>query len=78
MRTLSDEERHRVVSWDGSGSAAAIDVVRDPKGTRLVVPIDCTIIIPEVPQSAQCAELAALAKFSTNRVGTAPVDSLHW
>jgi len=76
MRTLSDEERRRVVEWDGSVSAAAVDIAKDPQGVRLVVPIDCTIIIPEVPQTAQCAELAALAEFSGNRVGLIAHDMI--
>ena len=67
LRTLAEDERQRLVDWNSQRAAEKTEHRDDPWGT-VVVPWNATVFLPEVPQYLQCAPLAALARFSNNRV----------
>lgn len=77
MRTLTDVERARVVSWGTPPDESAEENPADAEdGTMLVVPYRSTVILPEVAQLGLCEPLAALAEFSGNQVGMVGYDAI--
>jgi glycosyltransferase involved in cell wall biosynthesis len=67
LRALSAPESTRLLEWNSDRANERGDHRDDPLAT-IVVPWQATLFLPEVPQYAQCAALAALARFSENRV----------
>lgn len=76
MRTMSALERDRVVAWNRYVEPEPDRRPTDPPRYRVVVPVDSTVILPEVPQSALVDPLAALAELSGNRVGLIGYDAI--
>ncbi len=81
-RFLSVTESRRVLSWatkdewdDISRADPAIADTAGPDGT-VVVPWRCTVVLPEVPNSAALTRLSALAEVSGNRVAAIGYDCI--
>jgi glycosyltransferase involved in cell wall biosynthesis len=74
MRTITSVERRRVVAYNSNGEPNS--AVVDPPRYRIVVPVNCAVVLPEVPQAALCEPLAAIAEHSGNRVGLVGYDSI--
>lgn len=76
MRRLSELETARVTRWNSySEPPAGVHAEESPR-TTIVVPVNSTVILPEVPQPHLCGVLAALAEFSNNRVGMIGYDAI--
>lgn len=73
LRRLTEAEEESVLRWDGL--AEKTDEVA-PSLTRLLVPWDSVIVLPEVPSTEACPQLAALAEMSTNRVVMIGYDAI--
>ncbi|GAA4187866.1 hypothetical protein GCM10022288_13390 [Gryllotalpicola kribbensis] len=67
LRHLSADERMRLVDWSSERATEESQHRDNPWGT-VVVPWKATLFLPEVPQYGQSPVLAALARFSGNRV----------
>lgn len=73
-RTLTALERQRVIDWRALGAGTALDQPGQPD--ELIVPWNCRVFLPEVPESALCERLAALAEFSNNSVVAIGYDTI--
>lgn len=76
MRTMTDLERSRVVEWNTYSEPEADESPVDPPRYRIIVPFNCEVILPEVPQAVLCSPLSALAQYSGNRVGLIGYDTI--
>jgi glycosyltransferase involved in cell wall biosynthesis len=72
LRTLTDAEASRVVSW-GDHKGESVD---DATSQRLLVPYRCVVVLPEVAQQPVCAPLEALAALSGNDVAMVVHDCI--
>ncbi|WP_448061631.1 glycosyltransferase family 4 protein [Cellulomonas hominis] len=73
LRALTDQERDSVLAWD---DAAPTPASGPTSATRLVVPWDCVVVLPEVPAVETSPALAALARHSGNRVVAIGYDAI--
>ena len=90
MRPLQDEEPERVLDWYGrqhrraaaaqEHDAVSGEVPAPPQPERapdrLVVPWQCTVVLPENPSPQRCPSLAALAQHSGNVVTAIGYDCI--
>jgi glycosyltransferase involved in cell wall biosynthesis len=74
MRTLSAQEKRRVVDWNAAKHEKP-EPVSDAPAT-IVLPVDSTVAVVEVPRAELCGPLAALAEFSGNRVLAIGYDAI--
>lgn len=74
MRDLAPDEVRRVVDW----AAAKHDspAPRNEDAPVLILPVDATVAVVEVPRAELCDPLAALAEFSGNRVVVIGYDAI--
>lgn len=74
MRELAPDEVRRVVDWaEAKHDAPAPPTDESP---LLLLPVDATVAIVEVPRADLCDPLAALAEFSGNRVVVIGYDAI--
>jgi len=64
LRRLTEDEQHRLLNWSGVHAGADLDT----GPTSLVVPWQSVLALVEVPARSTCAQLTALARFTSNRV----------
>lgn len=76
MRRLSELETSRVTQWNRYTEPAPGARPAESPRTTIVVPVNSTVILPEVPQPHLCGVLASLAEFSSNRVGMIGYDAI--
>ncbi len=74
MRSVYPHEMQRVVNWGDPDRQKSDTAARQPE--PLVVPVDSTVLVAEVPHEAGCRRLAALAQFSGNRVCLIGYDAI--
>jgi glycosyltransferase involved in cell wall biosynthesis len=74
MRSISETERARVVSWGSPGTQSPSEA--DEAEQRLIVPFRSTVVVAEVPRYELCEPLAALAEFSGNTVSMIGYDAI--
>ncbi len=75
LRDLSASERAAVLSWDDAAPTSRVprdDVIPG----HLVVPWDSVVVLPEVPAVDTSPALAALARYSGNRVVAIGYDAI--
>ena len=74
MRALHPREFERVVHWSDPGRNR--NETEESTDVPLDVPIDCDVVLVEVPRETVCGKLAALAEFSGNRVSIVGYDAI--
>jgi glycosyltransferase involved in cell wall biosynthesis len=72
LRRLTANEEHRLFRW-GSGPVSGNAVAT---ASSLVVPWHSVVVLVEVPARGACARLAALARFTSNRVAAIGYDCI--
>ena len=75
MRQLSAQEVRRVVDW-GAAKHETVTVPDSDDPPTLILPVDATVAVVEVPRAELCNPLAALAEFSGNRVMVIGYDAI--
>ncbi len=65
-RRLSGAEHERVVAWNSDLRLSTSDF--DDDDEPLIVPWGCAVVLPEVAQTRICDRLAAMARYSGNRI----------
>lgn len=76
MRTLIGEERQRVLEWDHRSGEHREDPVQPEDPSEILLPVDCVVLMPEVPIDPLCPPLAALAADSGNRIVAVGHDAI--
>ncbi|QAY63404.1 glycosyltransferase [Xylanimonas allomyrinae] len=71
FRTLTPREQGRVLEWTGPIDDPTVDAAFP---YELVVPFRTDVLLPDVPVAAQAPTLAAVARFSGNRLGHVGYD----
>jgi glycosyltransferase involved in cell wall biosynthesis len=67
LRALEPEERRRVLEWSGRDRRPSHGTSGDSQ-SDLIVPLDSVVVLPEVVNVRAAPRLAALARWSGNRV----------
>jgi glycosyltransferase involved in cell wall biosynthesis len=75
FRALVPEEKLRVVDWNSSRILEWSPPTWD-ESAEIVIPWDCTIILPEVAQHRVWERLACMAEFSCNRIALVGYDAI--
>jgi glycosyltransferase involved in cell wall biosynthesis len=73
-RELHPREYQRVINW--SDPTRNRSQSEEESEVELLVPFESTFVIMEVPRESQCAQLAAMAEFSGNRVCVVGYDAI--
>lgn len=71
-RELSPSQRRLVLEWSSSAPQSRAP---DEQG-RLIIPVSCTVVIPEVPSALLLERQAAIARFSSNNVALVGYDAI--
>lgn len=74
-RALAAHETARVLDWRGGHTTTAAEAAEAAR-TPLVVPWDCVVVLPEVPQGMTARTLACLAESSGNAVAAIGYDAI--
>lgn len=76
MRHLARHEADRVLRWHDRTRVTADDVLVNEIPHRIVVPWNCTVVLPENPPPEHCSALVALSLFSDNEVSLIGYDCI--
>lgn len=68
LRALEPEERRRVLEWNGRVRGSEDHRASGASSTELIVPLDSVLVLPEVVNVRAAPRVAALARWSGNKV----------
>jgi len=75
LRALAEHEKARVLDWRGGHEATAEEMAASD-AAPMVVPWECTVVLPEVAQGMTARTLACLAESSGNAVVAVGYDAI--
>jgi len=75
LRALTAHEQSRVLDWQGGYNSTPSDLAQSA-AAPIVVPWECTVVLPEVAQGMTARTLACLAQYSGNSVVAVGYDAI--